>query len=239
MARIGEEELSRLKAAVPLRRLVEGRGVELRRVGKDLVARCPLPGHEGDSEPSFHITEGSPDLYHCFGCSAGGDAISWLRAVEPGLSFRHAVEMLRRLAGETAGELPARPGRGTGTLQRTAGDQELLGQVVELYHHNLLNKPEALGYLEKRGLCDVELIRHAKLGYADRCLGYELARGTRTALRQRLRSLGVLREKTGHEHLSGCLVAPIFDLQGRVVQLYGRRIGVTASQDLIGSAACV
>ena len=223
MGRISEEELARLKAAVPLKRLVEAKGVELRRVGKDWVGLCPL--HQGDTEPSFHITEGSPDLFHCFACSAGGDAISWLRAVEPGLSFRHAVEVLRRFAGEPGAEVPRRLGGSGGALQRTADDQALLLEVVELYHQNLLKKPEALRYLEKRGLCDAELIAHARLGYADRTIGYELGKGSDRPLRHRLKGLGILREKTGHEHFSGCLVAPILDDRGLVVQLYGRRIG--------------
>jgi DNA primase catalytic core len=225
MARIPEEQLRQLKASVRLRQLIEAKGVELRRLGADLVGRCPF--HEGDNEPSLHLTEGEPDLWHCFGCGAGGDAISWIQKAE-GVSFRHAVEILGRLAGAAAAELPPRRLKRVTVLDRSADDQALLRQVVDFYHQNLKNKPEALAYLEKRGLCHPELITRFSLGYADKTLGYQLPKGTHTALRQRLKALGVLRAETGHEHYAGCLVIPIFDEHGAVAGLYGRRI--TAAQ---------
>ncbi|WP_240149740.1 hypothetical protein, partial [Erwinia amylovora] len=44
--------------------------------------------------------------------------------------------------------------------------QALLGQVVNWYHHNLLNSPEALAWLEKRGLNHPGLVSHFRLGFA-------------------------------------------------------------------------
>jgi DNA primase len=224
MARIPEEEIARLKASVSLAKLVQARGVELRRVGKDLVGRCPW--HEGDNDPSLHVTElEPPGLWHCFGCGAGGDVLSWIQRAEGKISFRHAVELLRGLAGEA--DAPAREGQGrraAAALSRSADDEALLGQVAELYHHNFLAKPEGRAYLEKRGLLNEEMIRHFQIGLADRSLGYQLPRGTRTALRQRLKALGVLRAETGHEHLAGSVVVPIPGEKGQVQGLYGRKV---------------
>ena len=91
MARIPEEEIERLKEEVSLQRLVELAGVELRRQGKDLVGCCPF--HE-DRSPSLVISPGK-NLWHCLGaCQAGGSVIDWVMRVE-GVSFRHAVELLR------------------------------------------------------------------------------------------------------------------------------------------------
>jgi len=92
MARIPEAEIERLKREIALERLVEARGVVLKRKGADLVGRCPFGTHQ-DSEPSFVVTP-AKNLWHCFGCQQGGSVIDWVMRVE-GVSFRHAVELLR------------------------------------------------------------------------------------------------------------------------------------------------
>jgi len=103
MARIPDSELERLKAEVDLAELVRGSGVELARRGKDLVGLCPF--HE-EQEASFVV---SPDknLFHCLGCGAGGSVVDWVMKSE-GVSFRHAVELLR--AGQAGGG-GVRPGK--------------------------------------------------------------------------------------------------------------------------------
>ncbi|MFL1565435.1 hypothetical protein ACI77J_30300, partial [Pseudomonas sp. O64] len=106
--------------------------------------------------------------------------------------------------------------------------------VAEFYHANFKQSPEALAYLESRGLNHSELIEHFQLGYANKTLTYRLPAGHTQAgrqVRQHLQDLGVLRS-TGHEHLNGCLVVPVLGLEdgaqpeqaGRVMQLYGRRM---------------
>ena len=90
MARIAEDLITRLKAEVPLERVVAAAGVELARRGKDLVARCPF--HEPDEEPSLVVTPGK-GLWRCFGCGKGGTVIDWRMEIS-GESFRAAVESL-------------------------------------------------------------------------------------------------------------------------------------------------
>ena len=91
MARIPDAELARLKAEVSVQRLVEGCGVALRRQGKDYVGACPF--HDDDS-PSLVVTP-AKNLWHCLGaCARGGGPIDWVMIAQ-GVSFRHAVELLR------------------------------------------------------------------------------------------------------------------------------------------------
>lgn len=91
VARIPEEEIERLKDEVSLERLVEAAGVALRRQGRDLVGCCPF--HE-DRSPSLVVSPGE-NLWHCLGaCQAGGSVIDWVMRSE-GVSFRHAVDLLR------------------------------------------------------------------------------------------------------------------------------------------------
>ena len=91
MARVPEVEIERLKEQVSIVSLVQAHGVVLRKTGKDLVGCCPF--HD-DSSPSLVVTPGK-NLWHCLGaCQMGGSVIDWVMRVE-GVSFRHAVELLR------------------------------------------------------------------------------------------------------------------------------------------------
>ena len=100
MARIADEEIERLKREVDLVELVTRSGVALKKVGGDLVGRCPF--HDDDN-PSLVVTPGK-GLWHCMGaCQAGGSVIDWVMRAQ-GVSFRHAVELLR------AGEIPVLSG---------------------------------------------------------------------------------------------------------------------------------
>jgi hypothetical protein len=94
VARIPDAELARLKAEVSVQRLVEGCGVALRRQGKDYVGCCPF--HDDDS-PSLVVTP-DKNLWHCLGaCGRGGGPIDWVMIAQ-GVSFRHAVELLREVS---------------------------------------------------------------------------------------------------------------------------------------------
>ena len=225
MARIPADELDRLKREVSLERLVMARGIELSRHGKDLIGLCPF--HD-DREPSLVVTP-EKNLWHCLGaCREGGSVIDWVMKAER-VSFRHAVELLRQdapLGVSGSKRAPSASASLPSPVSTTHDDPELLDRVVGFYHEALLASPEARAYLEKRGLDDEELITRFRLGYANRTLGYRLpAKSTKKGreLRGRLQGLGVIRS-SGHEHLSGSLVVPILDAEGRVAEVYGRKI---------------
>ena len=74
MPRIPDSEIERLKTEVSLVRLVESSGVELEKRGGNRVGCCPF--HEDDT-PSLVVTV-AKNLWHCFGCDAGGDPIEWV-----------------------------------------------------------------------------------------------------------------------------------------------------------------
>lgn len=152
MARIPEEELERLKREIPVERLAEAKGVVLKRHGADLVGLCPF--HE-DREPSLVISP-QKNLWHCLGaCQAGGSVIDWVMKAE-GVSFRHAVELLRAdlgaLPGSHSPPKKTRARKLPPPVALEADDQELLGQVVSYYHETLKQSPEALAYLPGRHL---------------------------------------------------------------------------------------
>ncbi len=228
MARFPDTEVQRLKDEIAVQRLVEAAGVELKKVGKDLSGQCPF--HDDDTA-SLVVTP-AKNLWHCFGCQCGGGPIDWVMKLK-GVSFRHAVELLKddsALAAESlsSGEPVKRATVRTlpPPVALDADDRALLVQVVDYYHQTLKQSPEALAYLQSRGLNHPELVEHFKLGYANRTLGLRLPnkqRASGAGIRTRLEKIGIYRE-SGHEHFNGSVVVPVLDDAGGVSELYGRKI---------------
>ena len=225
MARIPTNEIERLKSEVSVERLIESAGIELKKLGKDRAGKCPF---HADDTASLVVTP-AKNLWHCFGCQIGGGPIDWVMKKQ-GVSFRHAVELLRDgdsslaatsvpLKRATVRTLPA-------PVTRDADNDVLMMQVVGYYHDTLKQSPDALAYLKSRGLDHPELIETFKLGFANRTLGLRLPEKNRVAgaeLRTRLQAIGIYRQ-SGHEHFNGSLVMPVMDEHGRVVELYGRKL---------------
>ena len=233
MARIPEAELQRLKDEVSVQRLVEASGLVLKKSGKDFLGRCAF--HE-DAEASLVVTP-AKNLWHCFGCQIGGGPIDWV-IKQRGVSFRHAVELLRAdpsLAAGLSAASAAPPKRRTvrslpAPVALNADDQALLAQIIGYYHERLKQSPEALAYLASRGLAHPQLVDTFQLGVADRTLGLRLPDKSRkdgAAIRERLQRIGLIRD-SGHEHFNGSLVVPVFDeggpARGNVVEVYGRKL---------------
>jgi len=180
MARIPDTELGRLKEEVSVERLVAVSGVTLKKAGKDMLGRCPF--HD-DAEASLVVTP-AKNPWHCFSCQVGGGPIDWVMKSR-GVSFRHAVELLKAD--------PSLPPGQAGEVKRTtvrslpppvafdADDRALLNQTIDYYHQRLMATSEAVAYLKARGLAHPELIATFKLGVADRTLGLRLPEKTRKA----------------------------------------------------------
>jgi len=101
-----------------------------------------------------------------------------------------------------------------------------MDQVVAHYRTALLNDADTLARLHKLGITG-EAVDHFELGLADRSLVLRLPSHRLRAgvdARSRLQRMGILRDN-GHEHLRGSVVVPIRDREGRIVQLYGRKLG--------------
>lgn len=161
--------------------------------------------------------------------------VEWVMKAE-GVSKKHAVELLKSDFSAS----PSTPKRGrqkgvvpmhatTRKLDAPFGpdepDEVLLRRVVGFYNETLKSSPEAMAFLQKRGVTSGEVIERFTLGYANRTLAYRLPAKSRKAgaeLLDRLQRLGVLRE-SGHERMNGSVVIPLFDADGRIVNIYGRK----------------
>ena len=125
--------------------MVEAQGIELKQHGADWIGRCPF--HD-DKTPSLVVSP-KKNLWHCLGaCQTGGTVIDWVMKTR-GISFRHAVELLRAdhpslFIATTAAPAKRIVSKGTTEAVKletpfevNAGDQRVLRQVVDYYHEAL------------------------------------------------------------------------------------------------------
>src|SRR5437773_1016168 len=92
---VTKEGIERIKGANELAAVIAERGIEVKRKGRQMVARCPF--HQGDDTPSFTVTP-SKGLFHCFGCGAAGDVIGFVTKHDK-VSFGAALDVLAKRAG--------------------------------------------------------------------------------------------------------------------------------------------
>jgi DNA primase len=159
-------EIERIKREVSVQRLAEARGIKLRRSGKELIGLCPF--HK-DTSPSLNI-DPKKNHWHCKGaCGEGGDVIQWVMRAQ-GVSFKHALEILRRDVLPMTATSPGPPPKKATTvklpplIERSTDDKQLLETIVAHYHETLKESPEAQQYLVKRGLQSAEMLQHFRLG---------------------------------------------------------------------------
>ncbi|MEK7340533.1 MAG: CHC2 zinc finger domain-containing protein, partial [Verrucomicrobiota bacterium] len=130
------------------------------RSGSTYKTLCPF--HE-ERTPSFMIQKGSSH-YHCFGCGAHGDAISFLMT-HIRMSFTEAVESL---AERFQVHLEKEEEKGNTKTPNKIALKAALASASELYHYLLLYTEEgieALNYLYARGIT-LQFIRRFQIGYA-------------------------------------------------------------------------
>jgi DNA primase len=211
--------LEEIRARVPLAAVV-GRRVRLARSGKNWRGCCPF---HGEKTPSFYVYE---DGYHCFGCAAHGDVITFVMQSQA-LSFLDAVG---QLASEAGLEVP-KPTPEAAEAERRRLDIGGVLEAAQAHYRRRLGLPEgraAREYLLGRGLSEATIGRFG--------LGWAGERGVLTAdLKGQgieigpLIEAGVLRrdEETGRsfELFSQRVMFPIRDRRGTIISFGGRILG--------------
>lgn len=240
MGRITPAELEQLKRGVSLLNVAKSQGHTFKKHGKDGYT-CLCPFHT-EKTPSCVISP-AKNLYHCFGCGAAGSVLDWLQHTER-LTYPQTLVRLRELAGTSSVAVTVAPSSSPPAVPPTLADldddgQALLNQVIDFYHQQLLESPDAQEWLVSRGLTHPELVGHFRLGFAGNhgiggSAGVLPSKSSKDGqrLRERLVQVGVLRETTRQDHFRGCVVMPMIGWaesanvanRGRVLQLYGRRI---------------
>ena len=229
---IDKARIEAVKQGVDLVALIKSRGIELTKKGKGYVALCPFHTEE---TPSFSVNP-AKNLWQCFGCNTGGDAIRLVELFDK-VSFPEAVEKLEPGICEQ-GSVKAVEKAGSGTRDQgtvnglTVKEQKLLARVVAYYQHTLTQDKRGINYLTLRlrsvadsGNSCYKSITDFGAGYVNGTLLDILPQDEE--VKKALQRIGILNKK-GHETFYNCVVFPLYDQSGAVVNLYGRSIDAEA-----------
>ena len=153
------DDIARVRAATDIVAII-GEHTEIKRSGRQWMARCPL---HGERTPSLSVSPGK-GVYYCFGCQRSGDVITFVQEIE-GLDFAGAVELL---AGRAGIRLHYTSTDETAARSRRKRLLESVNKARDFYHQRLLDGRDAgpaRHYLRSRGY-DGDLVRRWKLGWA-------------------------------------------------------------------------
>ncbi len=195
--------------------------VSLKRRGKNLLGLCPF---HGEKTPSFNVnTENS--YFHCFGCGAGGDAITFIMRIE-NLDYVEAIKFLANREGLTVPE----SGVDNSLSKLRTRVLEINRETARFYHSVLMSEQGKVGldYFKRRGL-GLKLLKTFGLGFAP---------SDRFSLVNHLKKLGYTKDEMASANVAflskngnpvdrfvSRVMFPIIDLRGNVVAFGGRALG--------------
>ena len=197
--------------------------VKLQKKGSNYFGLCPF---HNEKSPSFSVSP-SKQMYYCFGCGAGGNAITFVMEYE-NYSFSEALKMLADRAGiELPKEDISKEARARDDLRASLLE---INKLAANYFYYQLHKPQGevgYRYLKNRQLSD-ETMKRFGLGFANK---------TSSDLYQYLRSKGyedsllketglvTIEERGAHDKFWNRVIFPIMDVNNRVIGFGGRVMG--------------
>ncbi|MFJ7828828.1 DNA primase [Peribacillus sp. NPDC046944] len=224
--RIEDEKINQIREAVDIVDLI-GEYVQLKKQGRNYFGLCPF---HGENSPSFSVSA-EKQIFHCFGCGAGGNIFTFLMDIE-GYNF---VESAKVLAEKGNIPLDIEINKDSQRSNMPAGSQQMLEAhdlLRKFYHHLLVNTKEgqeALEYLLNRGFTE-ETIEKFQIGYSldswDFVSKFLLKRGFPPEFMEQA-GLIIYREKdeSYFDRFRNRVMFPIMDHQGNTIAFSGRAMG--------------
>ncbi len=219
--RIPSEKIEEIRNATDIVDLI-GSFIPLKKRGKNYIGLCPF---HTEKTASFNV---SPErqMYHCFGCGVGGNAVTFLMEYEK-ISF---VEAIRSLADKSGIFIP----KSNRDQEEIASEQEKLYEVTReagLFYYRCLNETIegkfALEYFHHRGFSD-ETIKTFGLGYSPNSWEALIDNATEKKIPiELLEKAGLVRKRDDgsyHDYFRGRAMFPIFSTTGRVVGFGARKL---------------
>ncbi|WP_088103386.1 DNA primase [Halalkalibacter urbisdiaboli] len=221
--RIPEEKVEQVRQSSDIVEVISDY-VQLKKQGRQYLGLCPF---HGEKTPSFSVSP-EKQLYHCFGCGAGGNVFSFLIEHE-GYSF---IDSVKHLAERANIELPE-----FNKVERSRSDEpsELMKEghelAAKLYHHVLMLTEQGAGgreYIKERQFTK-EQIEHFQIGFApNRWDALTTIFEKRNISLEHMAKSGLLGQRDsdgGHyDRFRNRLMFPIWDGQGKVIAFGGRTI---------------
>lgn len=209
-----------------------GKKVKLINRGNRMVGLCPF--HQ-EKTPSFHVRD-DEGFYHCFGCGASGDAISFLRE-QDGLGFMEAIHHLAGLAG-----LPVPEQKDISPEEKAQRNMMAsINEEAAVFYENQLNSPA--GKQAKRYISDRQMSPNSLSRYR---IGYAPANGLTTYLQNKgftaddMLAAGLVRksQRDGslYDNFRDRLMFPITNPKGDVIAFGGRALSGDQEPKYLNSA---
>lgn len=202
--------------------LIDSR-VKLKKQGRDYQACCPFH-HE--KTPSFTVSP-KKQFYHCFGCHAHGNAISFLMEYDK-LEFVEAIEELASLHGlEVPREKSTLDEKTRVSFKTKRNLYELMQEIAKFYQEQLTQNIPAQNYLQQRGL-SIEIIQRFQIGFSPQQSSFFIKKfATNREEIQKLFDVGMVNKRESGElfdRFRQRVTFPIRDRRGRVIAFGGRII---------------
>ncbi|MBY6035453.1 DNA primase [Fictibacillus nanhaiensis] len=222
MERIPEDLIEKVRSSNDIVDVIS-EYVPLKKQGRNYFGLCPF---HGEKSPSFSVSP-EKQIYHCFGCGAGGNVFSFLMNIE-GYSFIEAVTQL----GKTSNiELPQinQQNYSVKSNDEKRAMAEIHELLAKLYHHCLLHTKQgrpALDYLENRGFTR-DSIERFQIGFApdswETASQFIQKRGLDVSLAEKSGLIG-RRQSDGkpYDRFRNRIMFPIWDRTGNTVAFGGR-----------------
>lgn len=220
--RIPEETIQQIKKGIDIADVI-GDYVQLKKQGRNYFGLCPF---HGENSPSFSVSP-EKQIYHCFGCGAGGNAFTFLMEIDQ-IPFQEAAMKLAERASVDLHISSSESEHPTKTDEH-ADLYEAHELMAKFYRHLLLNTEEgseALAYLHERGFTNEDIDRF-QIGWAvpqpEFTVNVLQKRGF-SAERMEAAGLIVRNEESGRyfDRFRGRIMFPLHDQKGRVAGFSGR-----------------
>jgi DNA primase len=199
---------------------VVGKKVKLKLRGKEFQGLCPF---HNEKSPSFTVND-QKGFFHCFGCSAHGDIISFVMKNE-GLEFKDAVQQLAENFGIPIPEVKSNP-----TLENKEAREFIIAEkICQFFEQNLYEDAakEARAYLRKRAL-NSQIAKNFRLGFAknsyENLITFLKGEGFSDSEIAACGVVGKNSQNKLYDKFRSRVVFPIFDKKNRVIAFGGRTI---------------
>lgn len=198
--------------------------VKIQKRGADFQGLCPF---HNEKSPSFHVSP-SKQLYHCFGCGAGGNVFTFLMNYE-NYTFKEAIEVMAKRAGVNLPEIEY-----SEEVRKEADQKSLILEInkeaARYFYYQLRMKQGKIGYdyLINRGLSE-NTIKKFGLGYSNKTsndlIMYLKSKGYKEEQIVKA-GLAVTSEKYGlQDKFWNRVIFPILDINHRAIGFGGRVMG--------------
>lgn len=194
-----------------------GEYVDLKRSGSSFKGLCPF---HNEKTPSFTVDD-KKQLFHCFGCGAGGDVVSFIMQKE-GLNYPQSLEFLANKAGISI-DYTENPK----VNKRNNELYEINKDIMMFYYKNLLTDRKAQTYLKQRGLSS-KIVNTFMLGYAKDSWNdlYDYIK-SKNYKEEDIEELGLIKKSPNgnyYDKYRDRIIFPIINHYGKVIGFGGRAV---------------